>query len=629
MERNNPQRKLFSEFPPVTTQEWEEKIKADLKGADYEKNLIWKTDEGFNVKPYYRSEDIQGLEYLQSLPGEPCFARGNKKRNNNWIIRQDIPSKNVDEANRIAVDAVEKGVDALSFCAIEITTYKQMNRLLANIDFLKTNINFMSSRSYPLTLELLIYEVNYREFDCEKISGSLNFDPISYLLIHGDFYISKENNFEEAEYLINTVHKKLPNLKAITVNGHYFPEAGSTIVQELAFSLASANDSLYELTSRGLSIDIVSQNLIFSFGIGSNYFLEIAKLRAARLLWTKIVEQYHPQEKKSLQMFIHSTTSFRNKTIYDPYMNMLRTTTEGMSAAIGNSDSISIAPFDLAFTDPDDFSVRIARNQQLILKEEAYLDKIVDPSAGSYFIENLTHSLVVHAWDLFLKIEDNGGFIECIKSGFIQNEIEASSRKKETDIASRKMVMIGTNQYPNLKESMLDKVVKQPSKTYQEPPAKYQKLNLTRSAQPFEMLRLALEKFVASGKKKPAVYLLTFGNLTMRKARATFATNFFGCAGYEVLEDATFKTVEEGVKASLEAKAEIVVICSSDEEYATIAPSVAEEIKKVNPAIKVIVAGYPKEIQETLKLAGVDDFIHVRSNLVETLSKFHEMLGII
>jgi methylmalonyl-CoA mutase len=341
------------------------------------------------------------------------------------------------------------------------------------------------------------------------------------------------------------------------------------------------------------------------------------------------VEQYHPQQKKSIQMFIHSTTSLRNKTIYDPFVNMLRTTTEGMSAAIGNSDSISIAPFNLAFTDPDDFSVRIARNQQLILKEEAYLDKIIDPSAGSYFIEHLTHSFVVHAWDLFLKIEDKGGFIECIKSGFIQNEIEASCRKKENDIATRKMIMIGTNQYPNLKESMLDKVVKQPAKTNQEPSAKYQKLNLTRSGQPFEMLRLALEKFVASGKKKPSVYLLTFGNLNMRKARATFATNFFGCAGYEILEDETFSTVEEGVKASLEAKAEIIVICSSDEEYATIAPFVAEEIKKVDPAIKVIVAGYPKKILETLKLAGVDDFIHFRSNLIETLTKFHEMMGII
>ena len=333
---NNQQRKLFSEFPPVTTNEWEEKIKTDLKGADYEKKLTWKTDEGFDVKPYYRSENLQGLEYLQSIPGEPFFVRGNKKNNNNWMIRQDIPVIDIEEANRIAVDAVQKGADSLSFCATGITSHKLMSRLLSNIDLLKTNINFMSSRSYPLTLELLIYEVNSRKMETGKISGSLNFDPISYLLLHGNFYISKENNFEEAEYLLKTVGKKLPGFKAFTINGHYFPEAGSTIVQELAFSLASAIEYFFELTSRGISIDDVAGNFVLSLGIGSDYFLEIAKLRAVRLLWSKIVEQYHPKQKESLQIFIHSTTVLRNKALFDPYVNMLRSTTEGMAAAIGN-----------------------------------------------------------------------------------------------------------------------------------------------------------------------------------------------------------------------------------------------------------------------------------------------------
>ena len=370
---NDHQRRLFSEFPPVSTKEWEEKIKTDLKGADYEKKLIWKTDEGFDVKPYYRSENLEGLEYLQSLPGEPCFVRGNKKINNNWMIRQDIPVTDVDEANRIALDAVRKGADSLNLCAVEIASYKQMNRLLSNIDLLKTNINFMSSRSYPLTLELFIYEVNFRKIEAGKIFGSMNFDPISYLLLHGDFYISKENNFEEAEYLLKTVEKKLPEFKAFTINGHYLREAGSTIVQELAFSLASANEYFFELTSRGIPIDTVARNIILSLGIGSDYFLEIAKLRAVRLLWSKIVEQYHPNQKESLQIFIHSKTVLRNKAIFDSYVNMLRSTTEGMAAAAGNSDSISISPFDLAFGKPDDFSVRIARNQQLILKEEAHL----------------------------------------------------------------------------------------------------------------------------------------------------------------------------------------------------------------------------------------------------------------
>jgi methylmalonyl-CoA mutase len=629
MQLSDQRKKLFSEFPPVSTQEWEEKIKADLKGADYENKLIWKTDEGFDVKPYYRSENLQGLEYLQSLSDKPCFARGNKRINNNWLIRQDIPVCDIKEANRIALDAVQKGAGSLNFCAVEIANHKQMNRLLANINLLETEINFMSSRSYPLTLELFIYEVNYCKINSEKIHGSLNFDPISYLLLHGDFYISKENNFEEAEYLLKTIQKKLPEFKAFTVNGHYFREAGSTIVQELAFSLASANEYLFELTSRGISIDSVARNLIFSLGTGSDYFLEIAKLRAIRLLWPKIVEQYQPKQKESLQMFIHSNTVLRNKTIYDPYVNMLRSTTEGMAAVIGNSDSISISPFDLAFREPDDFSARIARNQQQILKEEAHLDKVIDASAGSYYIENLTHSLMVHSWDLFLKIEERGGFIESVKSGFVQDEIETACMKKERDIEIRKAVMIGTNQYPNPNESVFKIVSHTPAKVELESSGKYKKINLSRFAEPFEILRLATENHIASGKKKPVVYLLSFGNLTMRKARAAFTINFFGCAGYEILEDRDVNKVEEGIKNALDSNAEIVVICSSDEEYAAVAPAVAEEIKRANPTIKVIIAGYPKDIVENLKIAGVDDFIHIKSNVVETLTRYHKMLGII
>ena len=284
MGENDQKKRIFNEFPPVSTDEWEEKIKSDLKGADYQKKLVWRTDEGFEVKPYYRTEDLEGLEYMQSLPGEYAYTRGNRKSKNDWLIRQDIPCRDVEEANRMALDAVSKGADALSFCALDITTHKQMNRLLSGIDLSGTCIDFMSSRSYPLTLELFIYEIDYRKADREKITGSLNFDPISYLLLHGDFYTSWKNSFDEAEYLIKSIQKKNLNLKAITVNGHYFREAGSTMVQELAFSLASANGYLVELTERGISIDTVARHLILTLGTGSSYFLEIAKLKTARYL---------------------------------------------------------------------------------------------------------------------------------------------------------------------------------------------------------------------------------------------------------------------------------------------------------------------------------------------------------
>jgi len=460
MEKKDQNKRLFSEFPPVSTSQWEEKIIADLKGADYEKKLIWKTDEGINVRPYYRAEDLEGLEYLSTLPGEQPYVRGIKKESNKWVIRQDIYTKDIPEANRIAIDAVNRGADDLGLNANEITTHRQIQELLKGIDISKTGINFFSSRSYPLTLELFIYEITHRGLENVKISGSLNFDSISYFLLHGDFYQSEKSNMDEAEYLIQTIRKRIPGFHAITVNGHLFNNAGATLVQELAFSLASGNEYMADLTSKGIPAGTVAESIRFSFGIGSNYFMEIAKLRAARLLWSAIVEQYNPENPESSKMFIHSTTSLWNKTVYDPYVNLLRTTTEGMSAAIGNTDSMSILPFDKPFKDESEISRRIARNQQLILKEEAYLDKIIDPAAGSYYIENLTQAIATHAWESFKVIEEKGGLIECIKTGYIQSEIEQSCSKKDMDIAQRKIVILGTNQYANLLESVSDSIEK-------------------------------------------------------------------------------------------------------------------------------------------------------------------------
>jgi methylmalonyl-CoA mutase len=628
MEKKDQDNKLFSEFPPVSTSQWEEKIKTDLKGADYEKKLIWKTDEGINVKPYYRAEDLEGLEYLSALPGEKPYVRGVKKDKNDWIIRQDIYTGDITEANQIALDVISRGADAVGLNVKEITSHKQMQQLLQGIDITRTGINFMSSRSYPLTLELFIYEIAHRGLEGTKIAGSLNFDAISYFLLHGDFYQSKQSNLDEAEYLIQTILKRLTGFHAITVNGHLFQNAGATLVQELAFSLASGNEYLADLTSKGLPVDRVAESLRFSFGIGSNYFMEIAKLRAARLLWAAIVEQYHPENPESSRMFIHSTTSLWNKTVYDPYVNLLRTTTEGMSAAIGNTDSMTILPFDFPYKDESEISRRIARNQQLILKEEAYLDKIIDPAAGSYYIENLTHSIAIHAWELFKVIEKKGGLIECIKTGFVQDEIERSCRKKDMDIAQRKIVILGTNQYTNPLEFMSQSIEKL-QESQNNKPSVYKKLHIYRGARAFEEVRLATELAVSGGKKKPSVFLLTIGHPGMRKARATFATNFFGCAGYDIIDNAGFKTMKEGVKAAVDSKAEIIVLCSSDEEYAILAPAACQGIKSQNKETIILVAGYPKEIVETLKSNGTDDFIHVRTNVLEFLLNLQKKFGIL
>ena len=622
--------KLFSEFPPVATAAWEEKIMADLKGADYEKKLVWKTSEGFDVRPYYRAEDLSGLDHLQSLPGRAPFVRGLRTGNNDWIIRQDFNSADLDTSNAQALDAIAKGAGALGLNAREITTHKQMGQLLAGIDFRKTGLNFIASQSFPLTLELFIYELNHRGAGGDQVCGSINFDPISYLLLHGDFYVNWQHNLEETGYLLTTVQQRIPRFKAITINGHYFQNAGSSLVQELAFSLASACEYLAGLTDRGFGIDDVAPYIQFSLAVGSDYFMEIAKFRAARLLWTRMVEQYRPKREESLKLFIHATTASWNKSIFDPHVNILRTTTEGMSAAIGNADSLTILPFDITYKEPDEISRRIARNQQLILKEESYLNKIIDPAGGAYYVENLTHSIASHAWDLFKIVENRGGMLECIKSGFIQDEVEQSRLRKEKEIACQKIFILGTNQYPNNLETMAEKITLDEKLPHPEGGfASYKTLIPFRGANAFEKIRLATERYVQQGHKRPAVFLFTMGHLAMLRARAGFAANFFGCAGYQIIDNQGFETVGEGVAAALSSKAEIVVICSSDEEYGQIVPAIAENLKKSGNRLQIVVAGYPKEIIELLKSAGVSDFIHIRSNLYDTLMDFQVRLGIL
>lgn len=623
----NDSESLFHEFPPISLREWEQKIVSDLKGADYDKTLIWKSPEGFPVKPFYSSEDLTGLEYLKILPGEFPFIRGFRKGGNQWIIHQDIPLVQVGEANKTAREAISRGAQAIGFNAREITNHYQIKELLTGIDLTQVAIRFFGSRSYLLTTELLVYEVDRQGVDPEQIKGSIDFDPWSYLLVHGDFYVSLFNNLEEAEYLLNHLQKKLPQFKVINVNGSRFQDAGSTLVQELAFALASGNDYLARLMEKGFSPDTVASKISFTFALGSSYFLEIAKLRAARLLWSKIVNQYHPDDLSTCRMQIHCVTARWNKTIFDPHVNLLRTTTEGMSGALGNADSISILPFDIAYQDPDAFSERISRNQQLIFKEESYLDKVTDPASGAYLIENLTDSIASHAWNLFKEVEERGGMVESIKQDFIQESVAQSRRQKEKDIAQRKLVLIGTNQYPQLTEKMLGKI-KTEDPAGNETPSSFKKMPPFRAAEPFEKIRLDTERYCTSTGKTPTVFLFTMGNLAMLRARAGFSTNFFGGAGYQIIDNPGFQTIDTGVSAALKSHADIVVICSSDDEYKKIGPEITRKLKEKRSSLLVVVAGYPVEIVEELKQSGVDGFIHMKSNLLEELQSYQQRLGI-
>ena len=635
--------KLFGTFPPVATSEWEARIHDDLKGADYQKKLVWKTSEGFNAKPYYRDEDIQNNPFINAVPGEYPFIRGNQAISNNWEIRQDIETGDASEATALAIDAIKRGATSIGLVASDIETEEDVKELLTGIDPHEVSVNYGASSSYPALIKNVA--AASQKSRTSELRGSFDFDPISYLLLHGDFWKSEKDDMAEVAIMVTLGKQLMPQMKVINVNAHYFNSAGATMVQELAFSLASGNEYLACAVNSGIKVDDVAQRMMFSFGIGSNYFMEIARLRAARLLWAKIVEQYKPSDETSMQMFIHCNTSAWNKTLFDPYVNLLRTTTEAMSAIIGGTQSLSILPFDTFYKDPDEFSNRLARNQQIILKEESYLDKVVDPSAGSYYIENLTKLIAEEAWKLFLQIEEKGGILSSIKEGFVQDMVNKSASDRLDDIASRRYILLGTNQYPNTGEQMLEKInfseeeEMLDEELYADDDTEvdeddndelttYKKITLFGGSDAFDQLRLSTEQYMSEGNKKPAVFLFNIGNVAMRKARAMFTANFFGCAGYDIYDNDGFANVEDGVKAALASEAEIVVVCSSDEEYATLVPEIASKLKARNNELVLVVAGYPKEILDTLVKAGVDEFIHVRSNLLETLELFQEKLGI-
>ena len=609
--------KLFTEFPPVTTEQWEATINKDLKGADYEKKLVWRTDEGFQVRPYYRAENLQELDYLKTMPGEFPYTRGVKTHDNHWDIVQEVEEADPAKANAIAVDALKRGATCIAFNAANVDSDEALNALLNGIDLNVNGVQFNHVKSY---LDLTKRFVNYVEtnnFDKEKVSGSLNFDPLTYRLRHNKFWKSAEEDMQQAVELIE-LNGCMKHFKVINVNGITLHNAGATIVQELAYTLNMANEYIAFCTDKGVKPEKVASRMQLTLSVGSNYFMEIAKLRATRLLWSTMVAQYKPECDCAYKIHINTVASTWNKTLYDPYVNMLRSTTEGMSAAIGGSDSISLQPFDVAYKESDEFSRRISRNVQVILKEEAFMDRVVDPAAGSYYIENLTNSIAENAWKLFQTVEQQGGALKVIEDGSLRAAVEESCQKRDMNIATRRYILLGTNQYPNINEVMADKIerVKKDDceglKTY-------------RGAMAFEELRLETEKYAAKN-HRPSVFLLKIGNLAMRQARAGFITNFFGCAGYQIIEPAGFATVEEGVKAAGEAKPDLIVVCSSDEEYATLGVEAAKQCKAQFPNTPFLVAGNPTECLDALKAAGTDDFIHVRVNILESLRKYNQLL---
>ena len=614
---NTKSEKLFTEFPPVPTEKWEEVITADLKGADYERKLVWKTGEGFNVRPYYRAENLEGIKFLGSQAGEFPYVRGTHAHNR-WRVHQTVSVVCPKEANAEALKILNAGVDSLGFCIASADfSAADLDMLLKDICIPAIEITFCGEKMANVA-ELVLAKVEKEGIAKEDVRIAFCIDPlVKGLSSKGDF--CSPNGEKCIARIVELIHKtkEYKHVRIVTVAGQTFGNSGSTIVEELAFTLSAGHDYLVRLTDAGLDVDAAARKLRFSFSVSSNYFMEIAKFRAARMLWANIVKGYGPAKNCACKMQIHAETSRWNQTVYDPYVNMLRGTTEAMSATIAGVHSLEVMPFDASFENPTEFSKRIARNVELLLKNESHFDQVVDPAGGSYYVENLTQSSAAEAWKLFLEIEEKGGYTEAYKAGLIVERIKASAAAKDKNIATRRQTLLGANQYPNFTE-VAGKEITAESVTRKQ--AEGNVLVPYRGAMAFEEMRLQVDR---SG-KEPKAFMLTCGNLGMARARSQFSCNFFACAGIKVIDNTYFKSIEEGAKAALESKAQIVVVCASDDDYAEAAPKVKELLG--GKAI-LVVAGAPACAPE-LEAQGITNFINVKSNVLETLKFYLKEMGI-
>jgi len=409
---------LFSDFEGVSSKAWKQKIQVDLKGADYNETLIWKTNEGIDVKPFYHADQFEG------------FSNISNNNTREWKICQAIVVEKTEESNAKAIDAINRGAEAILF--IVSSEFISSEELLKDIDIDKVSIDIKCSfLSIPFS----------QCFNRKNVI--IQNDIIGHLAKTGNWF----NNLKEDHDQFETIVKENNQL---CINLDLYQNAGANIVQQLAYGLAHTNEYLNHFEKILDSNKKQDLGITFNVAIGSNYFFEIAKLRALRNLWAALASEYG----FNTNCRIKAIPSKRNKTIYDYNVNMLRTTTECMSAVLGCADVVSNLPYDTLYHNTNEFGDRISRNQLLILKNESYFDKVNNPSDGAYYIEHLTQNLSEKALELFKDIEINGGFLRQLKEGTIQRKIKESASKEQSEFDIEQLILLGTNKHPNPADKM-------------------------------------------------------------------------------------------------------------------------------------------------------------------------------
>lgn len=696
---------ISTEFPFPEFEEWKNKVIEDLKGADYEKKLISKTYEGIDLKPIYTKADLTEIGN-SDLPGFQNFKRGinaSGYKKNSWAIVQDYiypdastlneALKNdtkkgingirisLDDATKLGLDADYASPELVGNKGLSVSACKSLKRVFDGIDLLKFPV-WIDSGFSPLPF-LMVFDafLSSIDFDKKKFAGGITADPLTYLIEIGTAPLELSKIYDQIADAINFSEKHYLDSKTISVNSFKYVDAGASAVQELAFAIASGIEYLDNLTDKELSVKQINNALVFNFGIGSFFFMEIAKFRAVKILWAKILEEFGLKN-DDIKIAIHARTTKFNQTKLDPHVNMLRTTTEAFSAIIGGVDALQTNPFDEIFNEPDQFSRRVARNTQIILGEESHLDNLIDAAGGSFFIEKLTSQIAEKAWEIVKQIETEGGMHQALEKGIPQRMIAETRTAKRNDLSKRKTVLVGTNMYANTKEKQfeihrtdqkefvkkrseflqkyrlegdvekhksiidqLDKAAMAESKDSieigseairlgatigelanifrqgSESETIEHKLSINRLSIEFEQLRELSEKISGERGFAPRVFLANMGSVKEHKARADFARGFFEVGGFQVIYSNGFESEVNAAEEATKSGADVIVICSTDELYPEIVPKLIGELKEKGSNAKIVLAGFPKDQVEQYKRSGVDEFIYLGCDALELLSK--------
>lgn len=714
MNKDNPEReRLLDAFDPASAEEWREAAEKLLKGIPFEKAMIRRTPEGILLEPIFWKQVLEDLPGTQTLPGFDGYLRGTCSggyRSRPWSMAQELPTGLVNDFNRALLEDLMGGQDAVSVlfdragmkgldpdqadpgevgsCGLSLSHLTDFQRAFREVQPSAITWEFHPGASGLFMGSLFFSWLEDQGTTLQEMQGCLGMDPLAMLSEAGNLPIDLESLYDEGFNLSQYCLDEAPGLRAWAVSTAPYHRAGASGVEELAVALASGVTLLEALISRGLTVDEAARQISFRLHVGPHFFMEVAKFRAFRPLWARVVEAFGGNA-EAQKARVHARTGSYNKSRLDPQVNILRNTLEALSVVIAGIDVLTVGCFDELLRVPETASRRLARNTQILLQEECELLNTVDPAGGSWAIESLTDSLSRQAWAWFQEIEREGGLVPALESGMIQKKIGETAEGQETLLHQRRRRLVGTNVYPQTGESFrenswpdyeklrnlrtadvvryrteleadrnqeileglhhlldmsegdcVEKIISlfrsgatlgeisRVLRADKKSGLSVEALPNRRLAASYESLRIQCQQFAEETGSVPKIFLCCLGPLRKHKIRADFTRAFFEAGGFQVEQSPGYEEPGAAVEALKKSGAPVTVVCGTDEDYGTVFESFAKAIRQGLPEAKILLAGHPGEREADFREAGLDDFIFIKSNHYQTNARLLEEFGV-